>query len=67
MTQGDTSALQNGSPVHIEPALLAIVLADGPRWIVAHEDDAHRLLTYGFPVIALPDGETLTEEMVKPL
>jgi putative DNA primase/helicase len=67
MTQGDTSALQNGSPAHIEPALLAIVLADGPSWIVAHEDDAHRLLTYGFPAIALPNGETLTEEMVKPL
>jgi hypothetical protein len=67
MTLEDTSALQNGSSAPIDPALLAVVLADGPRWVVAHEDDANRLLTYGFPVIALPEGETLTEEMVKPL
>jgi hypothetical protein len=56
MTQGDTSAPHHGSSVHIDPAILTVVLADGPRWIVAHEDDAHRLLR-----------ELLTEEMVKPL
>jgi hypothetical protein len=65
MTPGDISALQNGSSAPIDPALLAVVLADGPSWVVAHEDDARRLLTYGFPAIALSDGETLAEEMVR--
>jgi Protein of unknown function (DUF3987) len=67
MPQGDTSAPHHGSSVNLDPVLLAAVLADGPRWIVAHEDDANRLLAYGFPVINLPEGERLTKEMVKPL
>jgi len=65
MPQGDTSAPHHGSSVNLDPVLLAAVLADGPRWIVAHEDDANRLLAYGFPVINLPEGERLTKEMVK--
>jgi putative DNA primase/helicase len=64
-TRADTSPNNGSSPIDLN--LLAAILADGPHWIVAHEDDDDRLRAYGFPVICLPLSERLTQEMVKPL
>jgi hypothetical protein len=67
MSRADTPVSDNGSSSSLDPRILTEILADGLHWIVAHEDDDDRLRAYGFPVICLPLGERLTQEMVKPL